>query len=88
MKTFFDKIKDAGIPFDNHESDLYIPNTKEAQEILNQYPVKKEISSKFMHAIKQETWISIPFAYQPYWDGKRQPDISKRKAKTATKCKV
>lgn len=71
-KEFFEKIKEAGIPFDNHESDLYIPNTPEVRAILEQYPTKKEITTPFIHQVKKEEWLEVPFAYLPYWEAKNE----------------
>ena len=68
--TIYDELVAAGIPIDSHESDLYVPVTKETIEILAKYPIHKKNTTMFRHQIKGQPYYDIPFAYQPFWDKK------------------
>ncbi len=65
--TLFEEIKQAGIPYDHHNSDLYVRHTQEAMAILNKYPLNKKNATKFKcasgHPDAGQVWIDIPFAY-------------------------
>jgi len=65
--TFFDCIAARGIPYSNHESDLYVPFSEEVREILNDFPREKELAKQFINQMNQEVWLDIPFAYLPWW---------------------
>jgi len=75
--TLFEEIKQAGIPYDHHESDLYVKCTKEIVGILNKYPLHKKNATTFKcatgHPNAGEFWIDIPFAYLE--EGKDTMDI-------------
>lgn len=74
-KSLFQTIKEAGIPFDNHESDLYVPDTPQVREILEQScfsTLKPEWFINQAPPHKGETWVDIPFAYEPFWERKQQ----------------
>lgn len=64
MKTVVDK-KDI----DHHESDLYVPVTKETKAIIDQYPYKANVTT-FVCNITGRKYYDIPFAYEPYWNEK------------------
>jgi hypothetical protein len=73
-KTLFQSIKDAGIPFANHESDLYIPDTPEARAILDRFPLQRDNATRFTNQAdphEGERWIDVPFAYAPWWEAKQ-----------------
>lgn len=73
MNTLFDDIKAAGIPFASHESDLYIPATPAACEILRRYPLNAKTAQPFTNQApphKGERWLDIPFAYLPFWEAR------------------
>jgi hypothetical protein len=62
----------AGIEIDHHASDLYVPDCPTARAIL---------ANHARHDVKQftdltsnpdgETWLDIPFMYEPFWEGKQ-----------------
>lgn len=64
MTTLYEACLSAGLELDNHESDLYIRDTPEAQRLLLVYKAK---AKPFRDAIDGERWIEVPFAYDPFW---------------------
>jgi len=77
MPTLYQRLKAVMKPEDisNHESDLYVRYTPEAQAVIEQY--KKEhrlfgwgLCSFFTNQVEGGRWIDIPFAYDPYWTAK------------------
>lgn len=69
--SLYDEIKAAGIPFANHESDLYFRDCPEAREILARYPTSKTNAQGFINQApphKGERWLDVPFAYLPWWE--------------------
>ena len=58
------ELKAAGVPLDNHESDLYALATEEARRIVKGsgwYGVEV-----FRSQIDGQLWIEIPFAFYPF----------------------
>ena len=72
MKSLFETIKEAGIPFDSHESDLYLPATPQVREILNRFPLQKGNATSFINQVEGGQWLDIPFAYLPFWEAKQK----------------
>lgn len=75
MKTLFEEIVERGIPYKNHESDLYIPATEETTDLINRY-YRSNVKlsgcvSFFTNRVEGGLWYDIAFAYQPFWEGKR-----------------
>ena len=71
MSTLYDDLKAAGIPTDNHESDLYFPDTPEAREILKRHPLQNSIASRFRNQRPPNVgavWVDVPFAFIPFWE--------------------
>ena len=66
---FLETIKKKGIPFSNHQSDLYIPVTDETRELISQYEFKQNVST-FKNRVEGGHWYDIPFAYEPYWEAR------------------
>jgi hypothetical protein len=66
--TLFEEIKEAGIPFSNHASDLYVKDCPSSREILEKYPLQRRNSTRFINLTNNELWIDIPFEYTPYWN--------------------
>jgi hypothetical protein len=71
MKNLFDQVKDSGIPYDHHESDLYVLVTPESQKILVEClgPRPNGICT-FTSQIDGKLWYDVPFAYRPFWEAK------------------
>lgn len=73
--TLYDELVAAEIPVANHESDLYFQASPKALDILDEYPAEKEIASCFTNKAAPhigEQWVSVPFAYIPWWEAKRK----------------
>lgn len=66
--SLYEEIVAAGIRFDHHASDLYIPDTERTREILGRYPGEWQNAQAFICQKSGEPWIDVPFAYTPYWD--------------------
>ena len=67
MENIYTALKNLGCKMDNHESDLYVKATKEAQILTENEPNRKF----FMNQIDKTLWIELPFRYLPWWE-KRQ----------------
>lgn len=65
--SLYTALRDAGVPLDSHESDLYALRTPEALAIVARY---KWSCSTFTSQIDGKLWLDLPFAYEPWWDGK------------------
>jgi hypothetical protein len=65
---YYYKLLRAGVPMDNHESDLYVKDTPTARAILADWPFGR--LGRFRNNINGEIYIDIPFAYAPYWEKK------------------
>lgn len=70
-KTLYEALRDAGVPLDHHESDLYAKVTDASRAIIGTY-IKSAplISSTFRSRLDGELWFEIPFAYQPWWEAR------------------
>ena len=66
--TAYDEIKAAGIPHDNHESDLYVQNTPEVRAILARHGHR--VCRPYISKMEGEQWLDMPFVYDPYWESK------------------
>lgn len=66
----YNAIKQAGIEHDSHESDLYIPVSRETRSILETYPHRANIQT-FRSQIDGKLWFDVPFAYLPFWTRKQ-----------------
>lgn len=70
--SLYEALMAAGIPVDNHESDLYAPDTPQVREILARYPISQSNTRRFINQVEGGQWLDIPFAFDPWWI-KRQP---------------
>ncbi len=65
----FTEVKERGIEFDSHYSDLYIPVTKQTVEILERRGLRgTTVVQIFNNSIDGKPWFEIAFAYTPYWN--------------------
>jgi hypothetical protein len=65
--SIYQKLKNAGIPIESHESDLYCPVTADSTAIVKTYKYYKNVKT-FMNQVDHTQWYEIPFAYLPYWE--------------------
>lgn len=66
--SLYGDLKAAGVPLDNHESDLYFPCTEQSRAILTRFPHSEKIATKFKHQQTCECWLEVPFAFLPWWE--------------------
>jgi hypothetical protein len=69
FNNLWERVKAAGIPFDSHATDLYIPVTEETRKLIADYE-HKSIVTTFVSNIDKKLWFDIPFAYIPAWEAK------------------
>ena len=62
----------AGVPLDNHGSDLYALATAEAVRIVK---ASGYCHSFFRSAIDGKMWLEVHFAFYPFWE-RRQSRVS------------
>lgn len=67
-KTLFQTIQEAGIEFDSHRSDLYLPVNDQVKEILSRFPLQEKNAIRFISNTDQKPMFDIPFAYDPFWE--------------------
>ena len=67
--TIYRDLKSAGIPLDNHESDLYALVTPKSEAIIANYE-HRSIVHRFISQTDKKLWFDIPFAFDPFWQKK------------------
>lgn len=77
IMSIWTEVEARGIPYRNHESDLYIPVTDETTALLRKLGIK---FSTFRNRVEGGLWYDIPFAYEPWWE-KRQAKSNPWKAR-------
>lgn len=65
QQTVYQMLVAAGIPVENHYSDLYVQATPEALDIVRKAGKRCE---SFVHQIHGNRWLDIPFSFDPYWE--------------------
>jgi hypothetical protein len=65
----YEIVKEKNIPFDHHESDLYVKKTRESTLIIRNYEFKDNVTI-FTSDIDGTLWYDIPFAYTPFYKKK------------------
>jgi hypothetical protein len=63
-RDLYDELSEAGIPLDNHESDLYVLLTPESREILKRH---RAHFTTFRSNVDRKLWADVPFSFSPYW---------------------
>jgi hypothetical protein len=71
-KTIYQKVVEAGIPFDSHESDLYVEVNPASTALVKRYYWKKNVTT-FVNQVTKTLWYDIPFSYDPFWENKLKP---------------
>lgn len=67
--SIYEALKTAGVKLDNHASDLYAEVTPISAAIVATYEHRPQVTT-FRSAIDGRLWFDLPFAYQPYWQGR------------------
>lgn len=70
--TIYEAMKAAGVPIDNHESDLYVKVTPDSTRIVREYGKEPYTGSAtvFTSQVDGEYWYDIPFAFDPWWESR------------------
>jgi hypothetical protein len=69
--SLYQRLVDAGVPVDHHESDLYFKGTPEAVAIHAAYFKEHgfpRVTRFFNLATRDGWWLDAPFCWQPFWD--------------------
>jgi hypothetical protein len=67
--TLYGDLLAAGVPMDNHESDLYFQDTPASRAILARFPDKAKLARPFWSALdSDQKWWDVPFAFLPWWE--------------------
>lgn len=69
-KTLFQTVKEMGLDWDSHETDLYIKCTPEANELIKNYRFKGNVTRFISKVGDRVPWFDVPFAYDPAWEKK------------------
>lgn len=75
MHSLFSRIVQAGIPYDSHESDLYLPDTPEVRAILADFPLERGNATRFRSLVDGTPWLDVPFAFMPYWEERANANL-------------
>lgn len=67
MASIYEVLRDAGCTLDSHESDLYVLATEEARRLTEGQP-----SRSFFTDSEGKQWVEIPFAFDPWWEGRKK----------------
>jgi hypothetical protein len=73
MQTLYEKAV-AILPakdIDHHASDLYLRKTTESAALIADYEFKNQVT-QFKDNIDHVMWYDVPFAYDPFWEGKKE----------------
>ena len=74
--SLYTDIVAAGVPYDHHESDLYIPMTDQTNELVAYHLERGLAKPTLFRNNKDHTqWIDIPFAYDPYWKSRAKREM-------------
>lgn len=71
----YNDLKQAGIPLDNHESDLYAKVTPDSKRIIGEYRERGDITFRpqtFRSEIDGAMWYELPFCYLPWWEARQK----------------
>jgi hypothetical protein len=70
--SLYQDLVTAGCQIDSHESDLYVKHNADAVRIIAEFEAAGGITNKvlFTSRVDFQTWIELPFAYEPFWIAK------------------
>lgn len=66
--SLYTDLRDAGVPLDSHESDLYAKLTDESRAIVSRSRRGPGMVRVFRNAIDGTLWYDLPFAFDPFWE--------------------
>lgn len=67
--SIYQILKQAKVPLDSHESDLYAQCSDKSKELLKNYEFLDSVKV-FRSQVDKKLWYEIPFAYDPFWEKK------------------
>lgn len=70
--TLYTDLVAAGAIITSHESDLHVESSIEVRDILRRYPNQARNATFFKDAATGKPNIKVPFAYDPWWEAKRE----------------
>ena len=73
--SLFSRIVAAGIRYDSHESDLYLPDTPEVRAIMADFPLERGNARPFRSLVDDSPWLDVPFVFMPYWEAKAATNL-------------
>ena len=65
--SFYEDCIAAGIPTDNHESDLYVKDAPETRELLAKHKLSGVQARPFRSNTDGGMWWDCPFLFDPWW---------------------
>ena len=71
--TVYEKVIAAGLDYDSHASDLYVPVCPESERIVAEYEFSCNVTL-FRSPIDGKVWFDIPFANDPWWTAHKRND--------------
>jgi hypothetical protein len=83
--SIYTELLAAGVPLDNHESDLYALVTPESAKILCKHNQRLR---SFESPMDKAMWFDIPFAYDPFWEGMPVDALAYERRMQASKRRV
>jgi len=81
-KSIYEEAVALGIPHSNHDSDLLLPETLGALELIKRHDIKA--ISRIKHGPEQASWINIPYHYDPFWERLKKSDTRTLQIKVMT----
>ncbi len=69
-KTLFNEVKENGIPYGSHYSDLHIPKNAQTTALLKKYNRDGAMLETFFNDDDKRIWYSVFMEYTPYWERK------------------
>lgn len=71
VRNIFEEIRERGIAYASHYSDLYIPVNEVTCEIVTRRYGKNSVSvTTFINQVEGGLWYDVAFQYSPYWEKK------------------
>jgi len=76
--SIYELLKTANATIDHYASDLYVKQTPETLQIIQNWAQTDKENRKFSVCFiaEEQVWLEIPFAYDPYWRNQPCPPCS------------
>jgi hypothetical protein len=70
--SIYEQAKALDVEMDSHESDLYMPVNDVTTALVKEYQFRSNVRVFRSNIAPHNLWYDVPFAYQPFWEGKRR----------------